>query len=118
MRAETTTTTAATPERAAPRRRGLIGNASWSALDFWAQQATALLVFVLVGNIVGPAAVGLVTVAQLAVTLLMTLLLDGFSDALIQRRGRGATWGFHSSDTAVVDGLISKLQAEYDLQPY
>ena len=86
MRAETTTTTAATPERAAPRRRGLIGNASWSALDFWAQQATALLVFVLVGNIVGPAAVGLVTVAQLAVTLCMTLLLDGFSDALVQRR--------------------------------
>ncbi|MBJ6761987.1 response regulator [Myxococcaceae bacterium JPH2] len=38
--------------------------------------------------------------------------------ALIQRRGRGATWGFHTSDTAVVDGLISKLQAEYDLQPY
>jgi len=38
--------------------------------------------------------------------------------ALIQRRGLGATWGFHTSDTAVVDGLISKLQAEYDLQPY
>jgi len=40
----------------------------------------------LVGNIVGPAAVGLVTVAQLAVTLMMTLLLDGFSDTLVQRR--------------------------------
>ncbi|MBD0272696.1 MAG: oligosaccharide flippase family protein, partial [Acetobacteraceae bacterium] len=84
MPADTTTEVAS--KRAAPPRRGLLGNASWSALDFWAQQATALLVFVLVGNIVGPAAVGLVTVAQLAVTLLMTLLLDGFSDALIQRR--------------------------------
>ncbi|MFL5319794.1 MAG: response regulator [Myxococcaceae bacterium] len=40
------------------------------------------------------------------------------SYALIQRRGRGATWGFHTSDTAVVDGLIARLQAEYDLQPY
>lgn len=40
------------------------------------------------------------------------------SYVLLQRRGHGATWGFHSSDTAVVDGLISKLQAEYDLQPY
>ncbi len=40
------------------------------------------------------------------------------SYALIQRRGLGATWGFHSSDTAVVDGLITRLQAEYDLQPY
>lgn len=79
------TTTEATPEHAAPRR-GLLGNAGWSALDFWAQQATALVVFVLVGNIVGPAAVGLVTVAQLAVTLMMALLLDGFSDALVQRR--------------------------------
>ena len=38
--------------------------------------------------------------------------------ALLQRRGKGATWGFHTSDTAVVDGLISKLQTEYDLQPY
>ncbi|HSP80616.1 MAG TPA: response regulator [Myxococcaceae bacterium] len=37
---------------------------------------------------------------------------------LLQRRGLGATWGFHSSDTAVVDGLITKLQSEYDLQPY
>jgi diguanylate cyclase (GGDEF)-like protein len=45
-------------------------------------------------------------------------LSENASYALIQRRGHGATWGFHSSDTAVVDGLISKLQAEYDLQPY
>ena len=80
----TETRAAPSPERAA--RRGLLGNATWSALDFWAQQATALVVFVLVGGIVGPAAVGLVTVAQLAVTLCMALLLDGFSDALVQRR--------------------------------
>ncbi len=45
-------------------------------------------------------------------------LSENAAYALIQRRGRGATWGFHSSDTALVDGLISKLQAEYDLQPY
>ena len=38
--------------------------------------------------------------------------------ALLQRRGRGATWAFHSSDAALVDGLVSKLQAAYDLQPY
>ncbi|HEX8822137.1 MAG TPA: response regulator [Archangium sp.] len=45
-------------------------------------------------------------------------LSESASYALIQRRGLGATWGFHSSDTAVVDGLITRLQAEYDLQPY
>ncbi|MBX5483431.1 MAG: response regulator [Myxococcaceae bacterium] len=38
--------------------------------------------------------------------------------ALIQRPGRGATWGFHTSDPAVVDGLIARLQSEYDLQPW
>jgi len=38
--------------------------------------------------------------------------------ALVQRRGRGATWAFHSSDAALVDGLVSKLQGAYDLQPY
>lgn len=86
-RTEPTTTTAALDRTARPPpRRGLLGNAGWSALDFWAQQATALVVFVVVGNMVGPAAVGVVTVAQLAVTLMMTLLLDGFSDALVQRR--------------------------------
>lgn len=43
---------------------------------------------------------------------------DGAAYALLQRRGRGATWGFHTSDATTVEGLISKLQAEYDLQPY
>jgi hypothetical protein len=38
--------------------------------------------------------------------------------ALVQRRGLGATWGFHTCDAAVVEALVSKLQAEYDLQPY
>ncbi|MBI3181152.1 MAG: response regulator [Myxococcales bacterium] len=45
-------------------------------------------------------------------------LSENAAYALVQRRGRGATWGFHTSDTAVVEGLITKLQAEYDLQPY
>ena len=38
--------------------------------------------------------------------------------ALLQRRGKGATLGFHTSDVAVVDGLVAKLQSVYDLQPY
>ncbi len=43
---------------------------------------------------------------------------DGSAYALLQRRGRGATWGFHTSDPTLVEGLVSKLQSEYDLQPY
>ncbi|MHB8878644.1 MAG: GGDEF domain-containing protein [Myxococcaceae bacterium] len=45
-------------------------------------------------------------------------LSENAAYALVQRRGKGATWGFHTSDTAVVEGLITKLQAEYELQPY
>jgi diguanylate cyclase (GGDEF)-like protein len=43
---------------------------------------------------------------------------DGLAYALLQRRGRGATWGFHTSDPTLVEGLVSKLQGAYDLQPY
>ncbi len=43
---------------------------------------------------------------------------DGAAYALLQRRGRGATWGFHSSDPTLVEGLVSSLQTEYSLQPY
>jgi diguanylate cyclase (GGDEF)-like protein len=43
---------------------------------------------------------------------------DGLAYCLLQRRGRGATWGFHTSDPMVVEGLVSKLQTTYDLQPY
>jgi two-component system cell cycle response regulator len=43
---------------------------------------------------------------------------DGSSYGLIQRRGRGATWGFHTSDPTLVEGLVSQLQHEYDLQPW
>ncbi len=66
-------------------RPGTLGSAGWSAIDYWTQQIVALLVFIVVGNIIGPSAVGVMTMALLAMTLMMTLLLDGLSDALIQR---------------------------------
>jgi two-component system, cell cycle response regulator len=43
---------------------------------------------------------------------------DGASYGLLQRRGRGLTWGFHSSDPTLVEGLVSQLQQQYDLQPW
>jgi hypothetical protein len=45
-------------------------------------------------------------------------LSESSAYAMLQRPGHGATWGFHTSDIGVVDHLIAKLQAEYDLQPY
>jgi hypothetical protein len=38
--------------------------------------------------------------------------------ALVMRQGRGTSWGFHTSDPALVEGLVAKLQAAYELQPY
>jgi diguanylate cyclase (GGDEF)-like protein len=55
---------------------------------------------------------------QLARHEFLLWLGDGLAYALLQRRGRGATWGFHTSDPTLVEGLVSKLQAAYDLQPY
>jgi two-component system, cell cycle response regulator len=43
---------------------------------------------------------------------------DGSAYVLLQRPGKGTHWGFHSSDPTLIEGLISKLQTEYDLQPY
>ncbi|MFN0063884.1 MAG: diguanylate cyclase [Myxococcaceae bacterium] len=45
-------------------------------------------------------------------------LTENAAYALLQRRGHGTAWGFHTSDSSVVESLVSKLQAEYDLQPY
>ncbi|MBI5549745.1 MAG: diguanylate cyclase, partial [Deltaproteobacteria bacterium] len=48
----------------------------------------------------------------------LLLFTESVTYALIQRRSaRGAPWGFHTSDAAVVDELVSKLQERYDLQP-
>ncbi|MBX7099792.1 MAG: diguanylate cyclase [Myxococcaceae bacterium] len=43
---------------------------------------------------------------------------EGSSYVLLQRRGRGVTWGFHSSDPTLVEGMVSQLQQQYDLQPW
>ena len=45
-------------------------------------------------------------------------LSENSAYAFIQKRGAGTAWGFHTSDYSVVDGLIARLQTEYDLQPY
>ncbi|HEY3449281.1 MAG TPA: response regulator [Myxococcales bacterium] len=48
----------------------------------------------------------------------LLLFTENASYALIQHKAaRGAPWGFHTSDAAVVDELVTKLQERYDLQP-
>jgi len=48
----------------------------------------------------------------------LILFSENASYALVQRpAAKGAPWGFHTSDAAVVDELVNKLQERYDLQP-
>lgn len=57
----------------------------WAAADFWMQQVSQLLTFILVGNILGPSIVGVMTMALVATLFFASLLENGFAEALIQR---------------------------------
>jgi polysaccharide transporter, PST family len=59
--------------------------AVWSAADFWMQQVSQLLTFILIGNVLGPETVGVMNMALVAVLFFATFLENGFGDALIQR---------------------------------
>ncbi|MGE0165795.1 MAG: lipopolysaccharide biosynthesis protein [Dongiaceae bacterium] len=59
--------------------------AMWSAADLWTEQLSQLLTFILIGNILGPHVVGVMTMALVATLFLAAFLENGFSDALIQR---------------------------------
>lgn len=55
---------------------------------------------------------------RLAQHQILLWLGEGTAYGLLQRRGRGTGWGFHTSDPVLVEGLVLKLQGEYDLRPY
>jgi len=74
--------TAASAPGARPRASH---GAAWSAADFWMQQLSQLLTFILVGNILGPETVGVMNMALVAVLFFATFLENGFGDALVQR---------------------------------
>lgn len=57
----------------------------WSAADFWTQQASQILTFILVGNMLGPGPVGVMTMGLVTVLFVAAFVEQGFSDALIQR---------------------------------
>jgi O-antigen/teichoic acid export membrane protein len=66
-------------------RRRILGGALWTAGDFWLQQMSQFLTFVVVGNILGPAVVGVMSMALTAVLFAWAFLTGGFADALVQR---------------------------------
>jgi PST family polysaccharide transporter len=67
-------------------RQRVARGAVWSAVDFWTQQTSSLLTLIVVGNMIGPTAVGILAMAQFAVSLAMAFVLDGLSDAVVQRQ--------------------------------
>ncbi|MGE0118612.1 MAG: lipopolysaccharide biosynthesis protein [Dongiaceae bacterium] len=57
----------------------------WSAADFWTQQTSQILTFILVGNMLGPGPVGVMTMGLVTILFVAAFIEQGFSDALIQR---------------------------------
>jgi O-antigen/teichoic acid export membrane protein len=66
-------------------RRRILGGALWTAGDFWLQQMSQFLTFVVVGNILGPPAIGVMSMGLTAVLFAWAFLTGGFADALVQR---------------------------------
>ncbi len=66
-------------------KRTVSRGAMWSAADFWLQQTSQLLTFLVVGSLLGPHVVGVMTMALSATLLLATFIVGGFTDTLIQR---------------------------------
>lgn len=64
---------------------GLLRSGLWVAADNWSQQILQFLCFFYVGNIIGPAAIGLMTIALTYMLLMHALLMNAFTNVIVQR---------------------------------
>ncbi|MEM9121921.1 MAG: lipopolysaccharide biosynthesis protein [Pseudomonadota bacterium] len=89
----------ATPSDAAPpikapgkpagkpfKARQIASGTFWAALDNWSQQIVQLVAFLYIGNVIGPAAMGVWGVAFLFANLMYALLVNSFTEVVVQRR--------------------------------
>lgn len=60
-------------------------NGLWVAADNWSQQLLQFLCFLYVGNIIGPAAIGQMTIALTYMLLMHALLMNAFTNVVVQR---------------------------------
>jgi PST family polysaccharide transporter len=60
-------------------------HALWAAADNWTQQAGQLIAFVVIGSIVGPELFGVMAMAHLYFRFVQAFLVDGLSEAIVQR---------------------------------
>ncbi len=67
-------------------RGGLAGRAIWASLDTWTQQIFQLLTFVFVGRVIGPEQVGIFGFALLYFMLMYAILMQSYTEALVQRK--------------------------------
>lgn len=71
--------------RAPPSAPAVARGAAWATVDIWTQQGLGLVTFIVIGNLVGPHAYGVMAIALTYQLLVSTLLRDNFAEALIQR---------------------------------
>lgn len=58
----------------------------WAAVDNWTQQFLQLASFLFIGNLIGPQALGTMAMALVYTVLIQILLMNSFTDVLVQRR--------------------------------
>jgi PST family polysaccharide transporter len=78
-----------TPEtKSGPKLTGgrIARHALWAAADNWTQQAGQLVAFLVIGNIVGPELFGIMAMAHLYIQFVHAFLVDGLSEAIVQRK--------------------------------
>lgn len=98
-----------TAETPAPDiKAGKVGkSAFFASLDNWGTQIIQLVTFIHVGNVIGPEAVGIMATALLVSNLMYSLLVNSFTEGIVQRpeldreHQEAAYWGI------VVIGLVA-----------
>ena len=68
-------------------RRRTVSSALWVAADKWINRLASLVVFAVIGRLLDPAEIGVAALAATFVALFQVLAEQGFSDALVQRKG-------------------------------
>ncbi len=66
-------------------RRAIVKGIAWAAIDNWTQQLAQLITFLVIGNILGPEIFGTLAIAIIYVLFVQAFLVNGFSEAIVQR---------------------------------
>jgi teichuronic acid exporter len=119
----------ATPQPKDDLRARTVTSVLWVVADRWINRVASLVVFAIIGRLLGASEIGLVALAATFVALFQVFADQGFSDALIQRKDLddshpdSAFWVSVGTSTALclaivaVAGPLSSLLQTPDLAP-